>query len=132
MDMPRLAARFRRGSLATNAMAASVAFMTASPLPAQFAEPRQPSPEAQGNQSPLVFSPWTTFCLQAQEGSNAKLVCFTRDGRIVTDGVSVPATPTDPKTFAQQQQQQRLQQELARRAEEARRRLQRFHGEPER
>jgi hypothetical protein len=129
--MPRIAPQFRQGSLATSATAASVVVLIALPLPlpAQLAEPQQPSPEAQGDRPPLVFSPWTTFCLRGQE-PDAKLVCFTESGGIRTGEPPATGAPTDPKTFAEQQQ--RLQRELARRAEEARMRLERSVGEENR
>jgi hypothetical protein len=129
MNTSRPTVRLRRGSLAANAVAATVAVIAASQLPGPVAEPQQPAPQAQGDQAQLFFSPWTEFCLKGQE-PNAKEICFGgKDGRV--EGVRpYDSPPTDPKVFAEQQQ--RLQQELARRAEEARKRLNQFLDESNR
>jgi hypothetical protein len=121
--------RLRRGSLAANAMAATVALIATSQLPGPVADPQQPAPQAQGDQAQLFFSPWTKFCLKDQEPDGKPVCIIGKDGRV--EGVRpYDGPPTDPKVFAEQQQ--RLQQELARRAEESRKRLDQFLDESNR
>ena len=99
-----------RGVLAGHAVTAVVAILAASPLTVQQA-PTQP-PDSQQ---------WR-FCLKGTD-ADAKETCFT--GTRPCDG-----PPTDPTVF--EEQQQKLKEELARRAKEARKRLERFHGESNR
>ncbi|HLH94592.1 MAG TPA: invasion associated locus B family protein [Xanthobacteraceae bacterium] len=59
--------------------------------PAPSAEAAQPS------QPPLIFSPWTKFCVKGQE-ANAQQVCVTgKDGRIDSGVLAVAAALIEPE-----------------------------------
>jgi len=109
----------------TTVLAGSAARAQTPPAPAPAEQ--QPQQQATGEQPQLIISPWTKFCLKGQE-AGAKEVCFTsKDGR-VESGQPAIAAVSDPKAF--EEQQQKLQQELQRRADEARKRLERQQSQP--
>jgi len=57
----------------------------------------QPAQQAKTEQPPLIWSPWTKFCLKGQE-ANAKQVCFTgKDGRVESGQPVVAAVLIEPE-----------------------------------
>jgi invasion protein IalB len=79
----------------------------AAPAPAAQQQPAAPPPDAQQQQQAqgadqqvqLIFSPWTKFCLKAnQQDPNSKQVCFTgKDARIESGMPVVAAVLIEPE-----------------------------------
>jgi len=70
----------------------------AAPKGATPPAPQNAGPSAGGDngQPPLIFSPWTKFCVKGQEGS-AQQVCVTgKDGRIESGMLAVAAALIEP------------------------------------
>jgi invasion protein IalB len=74
------------------------------PAQAQPAQPQpaQPQQGAQGEMPPLIFSPWTKFCLKPQDAAakdpNAKEVCFTgKDARLESGQPVLAAVLIEPQ-----------------------------------
>ena len=72
----------------------------ATPKGAPAPAPQQPgaAPSAtEAAQPPLIFSPWTKFCVKGQEG-NAQQVCVTgKDGRIESGILAIAAALIEPE-----------------------------------
>ena len=87
---PKAAPKAAPGAPASSAQPAPQAPAAAAPAP------QQPEQQVQ-----LIYSPWTKFCLKAQD-ANAKQICFTgKDGRIesgqpVVAAVIIPAAQGCP------------------------------------
>lgn len=67
--------------------------------PAPKADPKAPPQQPQGTPElpPLVFSPWTKFCLKGQE-AKPKQACFTgKEGRVETGQPVVVAVLIEPE-----------------------------------
>jgi invasion protein IalB len=67
----------------------------AAPTP-QKPEAAAPSPGAEAGQPPLIFSPWTKFCVKGQE-TGGQQVCLTgKDGRIEAGDMIVAVALIEP------------------------------------
>jgi invasion protein IalB len=77
--------------------AAPAAQAPAAQPPAAPAAPGAQAGAQQPQQPPLIYSPWTKFCLKASQEANAKQVCFTGiDGRLESGQPVVAAVLIEP------------------------------------